>query len=99
MTAQVIPLSGAMLTPLEVAERLGPRVNAQRVYRWVKSGKLRAFRPDARGAVLIAEADLRAFIAANTTTSVPQDVSHAHAGSPRPGGNIDDLMPASGRRF
>ena len=99
MTARVVPIAGAMLTPLEVAERLGPRVNAQRVYRWVKSGKLRAFRPDARGSILIAEADLRAFIAANTTAPAPPDVSHAHAGAPRPGGNIDDLMPAGGRRF
>ena len=99
MTAQVLPITGTMLTPLEVAERLGPRVNAQRVYRWVKSGKLRAFRPDARGAILIAEADLQAFIAAHMTRPAPPTAARSHASQARPGGDVSDLMPASGRRF
>lgn len=98
MTAQVLPLTGAMLTPLEVAERLGSGVNTQRVYRWVKSGKLRAFRPDPRGAILIAETDLHTFIAAHMTAPAPPTMSRATAG-PRPGGDIADLMPASGRRY
>ncbi len=97
MTAQVLPITGALLTPRDVAERLGPSVTPQRVYRWVQSRKLRAFRPDARGAILIADADLQTFIAAHMTA--PSPVARASAGQPRPGGDISDLMPATGRRF
>ena len=44
MTAQVLPLTGELLSPRQVVERLGPTsVNLQQVYRWVHSGKLRAF--------------------------------------------------------
>ena len=99
MTAQVLPITGALLTPRDVAERLGPSVNPQRVYRWVQSRKLRAFRPDARGAILIADADLQTFIAAHMTAPGPQAVACVQAGQPRPGGDISDLMPATGRRF
>ncbi len=97
MTAQVLPIAGELLTPRTAAERLGPSVTTQQIYRWVKSGKLRAFRPVARGAIRIAVDDLRAFIAAHMTT--PPPTARRSVGQPRPGGDISDLMPASGRRF
>ncbi len=94
MTAQVLPLVGKLLSPKAVAERLG--VNVHRIYRWAESGKLRTFRPDARGVIGITEADLAAFIAVNMTAPAP--VARP-ANGPRPHGDVSDLMPASGRRY